>query len=210
MQVSYATRPSIPDLPCPFTQPDACAAIAPSGVLAFDSLKSLPTTLPRSQPSELGASSRITPMQPAAQVGSIERAAGDADTSADPSAALQPITADAAASSTDTASTVGMQRDRDGIEAPDTVPEGFDQHLKAMAQCLGQGLGLTLFGFDIVIARSTHGSEAGATEQVEYVVIDVNYFPNYRGVAGVADALAGVVYTAVGRAQGWGHEAGKG
>jgi hypothetical protein len=42
--------------------------------------------------------------------------------------------------------------------------------LQPLAACLRQQLQLSLFGFDVVV------SAAG-----EYVVVDVNYFPNFRG-----------------------------
>jgi len=36
--------------------------------------------------------------------------------------------------------------------------------------------GLSLFGFDVVVAKSTH-----KTDKQQWVVVDVNYLPNYRG-----------------------------
>lgn len=41
----------------------------------------------------------------------------------------------------------------------------------SVAECLREELGLTLFGFDIVQSVDTG----------EYLVVDVNYFPNYKG-----------------------------
>lgn len=41
--------------------------------------------------------------------------------------------------------------------------------LRPLAACLRQHLQLSLFGFDVVVSAG------------EYVVVDVNYFPNYRG-----------------------------
>jgi hypothetical protein len=55
---------------------------------------------------------------------------------------------------------------------------------------LRQQLGLTLFGFDVVVARHSSGAlqqeglqqrQQLEQQEGELVVIDVNYFPNYRG-----------------------------
>jgi hypothetical protein len=72
------------------------------------------------------------------------------------------------------------------------------QAVEAIAAFLRSKLGLTLFGFDVVVASNqpsgsitaatvsgSASSEAAAQQpqqqQQELVVIDVNYFPNYRG-----------------------------
>lgn len=53
--------------------------------------------------------------------------------------------------------------------------------LEAMAGWLRTQLGLTLFGFDVVLPSAERGT---------YLVIDVNYFPNYRGGEGGSAAVA--------------------
>jgi inositol-1,3,4-trisphosphate 5/6-kinase/inositol-tetrakisphosphate 1-kinase len=73
-------------------------------------------------------------------------------------------------------------------QQPSAPPE---EALKVMAAYLRQHLGLTLFGFDVVVAAhsSSSSSSSGSgqqksqqqQQQQELVVIDVNYFPNYRG-----------------------------
>jgi inositol-1,3,4-trisphosphate 5/6-kinase/inositol-tetrakisphosphate 1-kinase len=50
---------------------------------------------------------------------------------------------------------------------------------EAVAAALRQRLGLTLFGFDLVFDRS-----AG-----ELVIVDVNYFPSFKGIPEAAAAL---------------------
>lgn len=59
------------------------------------------------------------------------------------------------------------------------------QALEAIAAQLRAELGLTLFGFDVVIPDSVQlqpGISARSAVH-ELIVIDVNYFPNYRGGA---------------------------
>jgi hypothetical protein len=69
------------------------------------------------------------------------------------------------------------QQQQQGSSAAGAPPP--DDAVRAMAAFLRQHLGLTLFGFDVVVAHcsSTQQQQQGQ----ELVVIDVNYFPNYRG-----------------------------
>jgi hypothetical protein len=69
--------------------------------------------------------------------------------------------------------------------------------VEAVAGWLTQHLGLTLFGFDVVVPVAAAGT---------YLVIDVNYFPNYRGGEG-GSAAAGLCRTL--RQQWERHAAGK-
>jgi hypothetical protein len=96
------------------------------------------------------------------------------------------------------------QGDAQGVQQPQQqqqeVKQPDMQAVEAIAAFLRSQLGLTLFGFDVVVASnqpSSHvtgatmsggsSAEAAATaqqqqqQQQELVVIDVNYFPNYRG-----------------------------
>lgn len=94
-----------------------------------------------------------------------------------------------------------QQEDGTGAAATASAPQPpvqppQQQAVEAVAACLRQHLGLTLFGVDVVVAthpRSSttqpqsatveqqHQQHQGPQVQQELVVIDVNYFPNYRG-----------------------------
>jgi len=92
-----------------------------------------------------------------------------------------------------------QQQQEEGAGAAATVPSSQlpvqppqQQAVEAVAACLRQHLGLTLFGFDVVVAHphtSTTQQQSALEQQQqqetqvqqELVVIDVNYFPNYRG-----------------------------
>ncbi|KAG2442579.1 hypothetical protein HXX76_002664 [Chlamydomonas incerta] len=149
-KVFHAVRPSIPNVP--HTRP-AAEAMTPSGVLTFDSLKSLPTTLP-----------------------SAARPAAAAASAAAPAVA-------AAASFTPS----------------QEVLERLAAHLRA-------ALGLSLFGFDVVVRAVDEEEEKEkpiqpyAAKPRELVVVDVNYFPSYRGVKG-ASALFRAAVLGAHRAQ---------
>ncbi|KAG2448349.1 hypothetical protein HYH02_006931 [Chlamydomonas schloesseri] len=149
-KVFHTVRPSIPNVPQ--TRPDA-EALAPNGVLTFDSLKSLPTTLPSAGGSAATAAAGV---------------AGSATAAA---------TAAAAATSSFTPSQEVLER---------------------LAAHLRSALGLSLFGFDVVVSAGDQGlqegqggqggqamaGDGGCGKARELVVVDVNYFPSYRGAKG--------------------------
>jgi hypothetical protein len=60
-----------------------------------------------------------------------------------------------------------------------------DDAVRAIAAFLRQHLGLTLFGLDVVVpqrsSRQQQQQQGQQQEGQDLVVIDVNYFPNYRG-----------------------------
>jgi hypothetical protein len=156
LQVFVTARASIPDV---YISPD----LPPQQqLLLFDSLASLPTQLP---PHMTQQHCSTTSIQECAK-SSAQQAAG-------PHAQQQQ-------------------------QQPDM------QAIEAIAAFLRSRLGLTLFGFDVVLASSTATCSSGATiscsssaqqaaeaqqqqpmpqqqQQQELVVIDINYFPNYRG-----------------------------
>lgn len=83
-----------------------------------------------------------------------------------------------------------QQQQQQGSSSPPGPPP--QDAVKTMAAFLRQQLGLTLFGFDVVVAAAagrsdTRSDSSSASQQQqqqqgqELVVIDVNYFPNYRG-----------------------------
>ncbi|PNH04613.1 Inositol-tetrakisphosphate 1-kinase 4 [Tetrabaena socialis] len=130
----------------------AAQQLAPNGVLSFDSLKSLPTSLPTSLPASLPTSPPVPP----------------------------------------------AKRPRDHpAPPPAAVPSQL--LLERVAAHLRGALGLSLFGFDVVVAsveeaggngpagasevdgRRAGGPSAAQGAAVECVVVDVNYFPSYRG-----------------------------
>lgn len=59
---------------------------------------------------------------------------------------------------------------------PDWVIEALNKELQRV-------LGLTLFGYDLVCEESTG----------EYWILDINYFPSYKGCEGVVDAVADTI-----------------
>lgn len=69
------------------------------------------------------------------------------------------------------------------------------QTVEAVADFLRRELGLTLFGFDVVVSSSSSGSTNGTSSSsngsssVEYVIIDVNYFPTFKGGSDTAAQL---------------------
>jgi hypothetical protein len=135
-QVFHTVRPSIPNVP--HARP-AAEALAPSGVLTFDSLKSLPTALP---------SAAVT-------------------------AATGPAAATAASASVSSAASFTPSQE---------VLERLAGHLRS-------ALGLSLFGFDVVVRSVEKEQEQAATaggagKPRELVVVDINYFPSYRGAKG--------------------------
>lgn len=174
LQVFVTARPSIPDLPWPPGTYDE--AVAPGGLLAFDSLKSLPTSLPGARAAGPGpAAGPTAPPAPG------------------PSGAPPP---------------------------PASVPVPAAAHVEAMAAHLRSQFGLTLFGFDIVVAVAAveeedlangtgaagSGGSGGGDGAGDCVVIDVNYFPHYRGAPGASPgaflrtALKGAYAAFAGRA----------
>ncbi|PNW85347.1 hypothetical protein CHLRE_03g182100v5 [Chlamydomonas reinhardtii] len=154
-KVFHTVRPSIPNVP--HTRPAAEALVA-SGVLTFDSLKSLPTKLPSDASPAASAASAAVPAAAAA--------AAPAATSFTPS---------------------------------QEVLELLAAHLRA-------ALGLSLFGFDVVVRtveedeEQKEATEPHAAKPRELVVVDVNYFPSYRGAKG-APALFRTAVLGAHRAQ---------
>jgi inositol-1,3,4-trisphosphate 5/6-kinase/inositol-tetrakisphosphate 1-kinase len=76
-----------------------------------------------------------------------------------------------------------QQQQEQQEQQPSMPPE---EALRVMAAYMRQQLGLTLFGFDVVVAAPSSSTSSSSTsqeqqQQQELVVIDVNYFPNYRG-----------------------------
>ena len=72
------------------------------------------------------------------------------------------------------------------------ISESFDLDqdlVKQIAACLSQKLQLTLFGFDVIVA-STNG---------DHLVVDINYFPNYKGCKDAPASLRNTLR--------WAHEA---
>lgn len=67
------------------------------------------------------------------------------------------------------------------------LPAPSIEDLQVVSGFLRHQLGLTLFGFDVVATQSSSGGDSSSGQQQrrepqqQLVVIDVNYFPNYRG-----------------------------
>jgi hypothetical protein len=154
LQVFITPRASIPDV-C------SSPSLPPQQqLLLFDSLASLPTQLPAHMVQQQPSSSKQRDAQGAQQQQQQQQ--------------LQQ-----------------KQQQQQAVQQPNM------QGVEAIAEFLRSRLGLTLFGFDVVVASSQStsitadsntgvaSSEAAAQEQQqqqqELVVIDVNYFPNYRG-----------------------------
>ncbi|GFR41004.1 hypothetical protein Agub_g1670, partial [Astrephomene gubernaculifera] len=181
-KVFHVVRPSIPNLP---TRPHTARQLAPSGLLLFDSLKSLPTALTPPPP---------PPPQPAQ---SPAAAAASAPTEPNPAPAPVPSSAPAPAP---TPAPSPLSPPPPPAAAPSPAV------LQAVASQLRGSLGLSLFGFDVVVAsRGAEGAGGGGGEGreaeegagdagdnggggdvVELVVVDINYFPSYRGAPGAA------------------------
>jgi inositol-1,3,4-trisphosphate 5/6-kinase/inositol-tetrakisphosphate 1-kinase len=94
--------------------------------------------------------------------------------------------------SSDSSNTQGNAHQVQQQQQQQEVQQPNMQAVEAVAAYLRSQLGLTLFGFDVVVASSNQPSitEGASSEpaapaqqqqQQELVVIDVNYFPNYRG-----------------------------
>ncbi len=180
----FTTRPSIPNVPR--TRADA-SALRSDGVLLFDSLKSLPTRLPEAA-----------------------AAAGAAATGPD--------------------STGPVTNSQCATRATPRVPS---QHVfERIAASLHQSLGLSLFGFDVVIAaegdtpgdaadaqagmdgqcqagaapaggceglqgqQQQRGQQGVQQADLQYVVVDVNYFPSFKGAPGAAQLFREAVMAA--------------
>jgi len=62
------------------------------------------------------------------------------------------------------------------------------EEIRPVATALGEAFGLSLFGFDILIAQSWN-IETGACEK-KILVVDVNYFPSYKEVPNFPAKLA--------------------
>ncbi|GIL73084.1 hypothetical protein Vretimale_4701 [Volvox reticuliferus] len=155
-KVFHTVRSSIPNVPHDRAN---VLQLAPSGVVLFDSLKSLPTSL---RPS-------------AGQYASDDAPA---------------IVASAA-------------------KAPAVAPASRPNQavLERLAAHLRTHLGLSLFGFDVVIAASgigrecsdnfgddnENGGSGGEPHLQEMVVVDINYFPSYRGAEGAAGLFRAAV-----------------
>ncbi|GLC44431.1 hypothetical protein PLESTB_000470400 [Pleodorina starrii] len=201
-KVFHTVRPSIPNVPRDLT---AALQLAPAGVLRFDSLKSLPTSL--------------RPQLPVPQ-----------DQGQGPSAAVPgPASAHSPAAALVTAPPPARGPP---TPAPQPSPIPSQAALERLVAHLRTELGLSLFGFDVVIATEPgaavgggssgdaaectegraggaggggSGGEEGGPEQQqgggggggggggqvrgepgdqELVVVDVNYFPSYRGAEG--------------------------
>jgi hypothetical protein len=73
-----------------------------------------------------------------------------------------------------------------GSQQPQPPAAPDHRALEVIAAHLRERLGLSLFGFDVVVAQ--HGFLPRQQQHQELVLIDVNYFPNYRG--GGADTPA--------------------
>ncbi|KAL4433219.1 hypothetical protein ABPG77_003267 [Micractinium sp. CCAP 211/92] len=161
-QVFWTQRRSTPDLgPLARILADDPDADIPSSI-GFDSLKSLPTTLPWLR--------RLEPPAPepaataaAAAAGFEPEAAGSSN--GDPGAPRGAAAA-APAGHAQAAQSPGHELMRRPT-------------FEAIAAALRQQLGLTLFGFDLVFDRV-----AG-----ELVIIDVNYFPSFKGIPEAPAAL---------------------
>lgn len=68
--------------------------------------------------------------------------------------------------------------------------------IDAIAAFLRCQLGLSLFGFDVVSPTPPPVRCTATEQQRELIVIDVNYFPNYRGVADAPSAMHDVLLDA--------------
>lgn len=189
----YTTRPSIPNVPR--TRADA-SALRPDGVLLFDSLKSLPTRLPEAAAAAATASGSTS-------------AGGAAGLEA---AGKRPGGGEGAKPAAPTAAGTGTRTGTGSQCTARVAPRAPSQHVfERIAASLHQSLGLSLFGFDVVIAsedgtpgdaadaragmdgRGQAGAAAGGCEgqrgqqgPLQYVVVDVNYFPSFKGAPGAA------------------------
>jgi hypothetical protein len=169
LQVFVTPRKSIPDVRLDGTSWQQQSS--QQQYLLFDSLASLPTQLP----AHIAPDSTATPA-----------ADGTATTAAvQQSAHLAPTAQQQSHSDSTAAPTAGPQS---AVQQARSAPS--TDAVKAIAAYLRQQLGLTLFGFDVVVAQHSSGSlqqeELQQGQQLEQqegelVVIDVNYFPNYRG-----------------------------
>ncbi|KAL4448397.1 hypothetical protein ABPG75_005616 [Micractinium tetrahymenae] len=169
-QVFWAQRKSTPDLgPLARRLAEDPEADIPSSI-GFDSLQSLPTTLPwlrqlaAPAPAAAAAAAAVAAAGPGAAEGTTG-GAGEQQAAAAGASLAQPAAAAAAS----------------GAQA--ALPPGYElmrrPTFEAVAAALRQQLGLTLFGFDLVFDRA-----AG-----ELVIIDVNYFPSFKGIPEAPAAL---------------------
>ena len=176
LQVFVTPRKSIPDvhLDDTFWQQQS----PQQQYLLFDSLASLPTQLPAHVAPALQQQSHSNSTATLAAGSTATLAAGS---TAKPAA---DSTATPAVDSTATPAVGQQSAVQQASNAPST------DAVKAIAAYLRQQLGLTLFGFDVVVARHSSGAlqqeglqqrQQLEQQEGELVVIDVNYFPNYRG-----------------------------
>lgn len=68
---------------------------------------------------------------------------------------------------------------------PGDVPHPSMDLVQSIARSIGEVANLSLFGFDIIRDNSTG----------KYAVIDLNFFPSYRGVEGLHEALLALIST---------------
>lgn len=79
------------------------------------------------------------------------------------------------------------QKFEDLLGIPGEVPPPPADLVDSVAKVIGETAGLHLFGFDI-IRNSTTG---------KYAVIDLNFFPSYRGTEGLHQALLSLLKSKV-------------